>query len=123
MSRYLIISRTSELYRFPIDKIVYMAADGNYTNIFLLDGKKVFICLQLGKIMKLMDEQLDTGDLHPFAKTKSYIINLDYLFSIDLQKQNLVLSNSDGFSQTLSLSRENLKRIKDRIDNQIESDE
>lgn len=61
MPRHIVITKGTELHRFPLDALICVSADGNYSEVMTVDGRKTLICLQLGQIEALMVEQLGTG--------------------------------------------------------------
>ena len=111
----LIISTSIDLLRVTTDNIVYIASEGNYSNLVLSDGETRLVTLQLGQIERLIGEQLkDTcGDFVRIGK--SLIVNKNYIFYIHPAKQQLMLSNGNGVKYTLSASREALRMLKDLL--------
>ena len=117
----LSISTPSELVRFTPDKIVYIEAQGNYSEFVQVDGKKNMLVIQLGKIAAAIEDQLD-ADENMFVRIgKSYIVNSNYIYQIKVQKKELVLSDMATFSITLSPSREALRNLKQLMDELIRS--
>lgn len=43
MLPHLIISKGTELLRFPLDKIVFISSDGNYSNLTTVDNRIIRI--------------------------------------------------------------------------------
>ena len=58
MTPHLTISNTIGLYRFPIDSIVYIAAEGNYSRFKMADNDEQVLVCQLGQLEEIMREQL-----------------------------------------------------------------
>ena len=50
MSKFIILSKGTELLRIPADRLVYVAADGNYSTVVTQDNRKTMVSLQLGQI-------------------------------------------------------------------------
>jgi DNA-binding LytR/AlgR family response regulator len=114
--KHLIISTSTELVRFVPDKIVYIKADGNYSKIHQVDGETKLIVFQLGKIEEAIDKQLG-ADGKPFARIgKSIIINCSFVYSINVPKKELVLSDMATFYHTLNPSEIALKELKKHIE-------
>lgn len=110
---YLIVNSRDELLRIDMTKVIYIEADGNYSNIILANKLKATIGINLGQTEKLLVQNF--GDK---AKTyvrigKRYIINLSYLYRIHVLKQMLVLSDGQTFAYQLEISKEALKSLKD----------
>lgn len=120
--KYLTISTPSESVRFAPDKIVYILADGNYSEFYQVDKNKNVLVLQLGKVEEEIDLQLGAEASTFIRIGKSYIINRNYVYHIKVQKKELVLSDMATFSYTLSPSKEALRSLKEHID-QIDKEE
>lgn len=104
-----------ELLRINIAKVVYMEADGNYTKIFLPNNLSGVVCISLSKMEKLIADKV-TADNARFARIgKKYIVNLAYIFKINVLRQELVLSDQSSFDFTLSISHDALKNLKDAV--------
>ncbi|MEN8122329.1 MAG: LytTR family DNA-binding domain-containing protein [Bacteroidota bacterium] len=65
--------------------LVYIEADGAYTNIYLVNGKVEVISKNIGKIEHLFQEK------HFFKISRSYIINLQFLSKTDRLKRIVTL--------------------------------
>lgn len=115
-NKFLIISTSIELMRFVPDKIAYIVAEGNYSKIHQVDGETRLLVLQLGKIEEAIDKQLG-ADGKPFARIgKSIIINCSFVYSINVPKKELVLSDMASFYHTVHTSEIALKELKKHIE-------
>ena len=92
-TNYLFLNSRDELLRIDISKIVYFEADGNYTSIILTNKLRPTIGINLAQTEKLLNERLRERS-RIFARIgKRYIINLNYVYQINVLKQRLVLSD------------------------------
>jgi DNA-binding LytR/AlgR family response regulator len=114
-----IVSNSTELLCLPIDNLLYVKADGNYSLFVTKDKVEHLFCIQLGKVEQEMNKQLGANGNKLIRIGKSLIINRDYIYLIDVAKQKLVLSDCSGVSYTLEASREALKSLKDYIESTI----
>ncbi len=116
MKRRLTFSTSTELVRITPEGLVYISADGNYCTILMADGEARLQTMQLGQVENLIDEQLgDAGNM--FIRIgKSLIINIDYLYSINVTQQTLILSDNKSFKFTVKASKDSLKQLKDAIE-------
>ena len=57
-NRFLHLNSRDELLRIDISKIVYFEADGNYTNIVLVNKLKGVVCLNLAKLQVILVDKL-----------------------------------------------------------------
>lgn len=116
METHLVISKGTELLRIPAERLIYVAADGNYSYVVTQDGYKAMVLLQLGQIEDMIDEQLGEKGSRFSRMGRSLIINMDFVYSIDISKQTVVLSDCLHFRHELSASREVLIKLKAYID-------
>ena len=93
MKEFLILGNSRELKHIDSADIWYISADGNYSNIFLTNGKRIQVTMQLGDVKRTIDKYLPHyhNDFHRIGQ--SLIINKIYLFSINLTKQQVVLTD------------------------------
>jgi DNA-binding LytR/AlgR family response regulator len=119
VATHLVISKGTELYRFPLDCLVCIEADGNYSYATTRDGKRSLICEQLGKIEELIAQQMG-GENSIFIRIgRSLIINKEYIYHIDISRKVLVMSDCKGLSKELSASREALIQLKDFVEKSV----
>ncbi len=75
---WLKITTNSEIIRIPTDEIIFIKGDGNYSDIFLANGKKENVISQLHDLM----DKLTALNYSPFYRVgKSLIINRDYIYN------------------------------------------
>lgn len=110
---YLYLNSRDELLRIDINKIVFFEADGNYTNIILVNQLKGVVCMNLARMQQVLSEKLkEQATL--FARIgKKHIVNLSYVYQINVLRQRLVLSDGEHFTFSLEVSKEALKHLKD----------
>ena len=104
-----------ELSRIEVDKIVYFEGDGNYTNIVTANKLKTVIGMNLSQMEKTLAERLGERATMFMRIGKRFIINMNYVFQVNVAKQKLVLSDQQGFAFQLPGSKEALKKIKELV--------
>jgi DNA-binding LytR/AlgR family response regulator len=109
---YIIISKGTEFLRVPQDKLVYISSEGNYSNVVTVDNRQRLVTFQLGQLEGMIGEQLGEKGSHFLRIGRCLIINIDYIYLIDISKQQLVLSDCAGCYHELSASREVLIKLK-----------
>lgn len=119
MSKYLVISTSVELLRLAVDEVMCISSDGNYSTIVLDSGETKVVSIQLGKMEKMIHDQMGDEENLFFRIGKSLIVNHDHIFYINPSRQILELSNRKGFKKTFSASKVALAGLKDYIDNLI----
>lgn len=116
MHTHLVISTSTDLLRISANSILYFSSDGNYSTLFQVGGEMRMVTFQLGQIERMIAEQLGERGRAFVRIGKSLIINLNYVYYINVSKQQLVLSDSSGAKYTLSPSKEALKALKELIE-------
>lgn len=120
MKKQIIISTTNELVRVLPERIVYISSDGNYSTMVLHDKTEHLFTFNLSHFQKLIEQQLK-DEANQFIRIgKSLIINRNYIYRINLTKQQLVMSDM-ALNQAfmLSASKEALKQLKLYLETQI----
>ncbi len=116
VNKIIVISKGSELLRIPSDRLVYVEAEGNYSNVVTQDNKVAMVSFQLGQMEDLIGNQLGDAGNNFLRLGRGLIINQDFVYSIDVTRQRLVLSDCNGCYHELSASREVLTKLKAYID-------
>lgn len=109
---YIIISKGTELLRIPQERLVYISSEGNYSNVCTADNRQRLVTYQLGQLEEMLGNQLGTKGNNLLRIGRSLIINIDYIYFIDISKQQLVMSDCAGCYHELSASREVLIKLK-----------
>lgn len=120
MSEYLIISTSVDLIRTASDSIVFISSDGNYSSFVFTSGDSRIVSLQLGQVEQLISKQLNTTRSNFIRLGKSLIINKKYISYINISKQQLVLSDEQNSSHSLTASKEVLKNLKELIEKDLQ---
>lgn len=116
MEKIIVISKGTELLRIPASRLVYISADGNYSEVVTQDNRKRIVSYQLGQIEDLIGDQLGNEGSNFIRLGRGLIINLDYVYWVDVTKQVLILSDCAGCYHELTASREVLIKLKAYID-------
>lgn len=107
------------MLRVPASRLVYISADGNYSNVVTRDNKKQIVSFQLGQVEDLIGDQLGEEGGNFVRLGRGLIINTDYIYFIDIAKQRLILSDCANCYHELTASREVLIKLKNYIDSTI----
>lgn len=111
-TEYLYINTRDELLRFDCSKIVYMEGDGNYTNIVLVNKLKASVCMNLSDMQRLIFESLRERATIFARIGKRFIVNLNYIYHINVLRQSLTVTDGVHFAFQLGISKEALKQLK-----------
>lgn len=113
MRKYLVLSNNNEMVRVAPERVAYFSSDGNYSTMVLIDNEEHLFIINLATFEKTIEQQLET-DAQCFIRLgKSLIINREYIYLVNVSKQQIVLSDSSFSTKfSLSASKEALKALK-----------
>lgn len=111
-TEYLYINTRDELLRFDCSKIVYMEGDGNYTHIVMVNKLKASVCMNLSDMQRLISESLRERATMFARIGKRFIVNLNYIYHINVLRQSLTVTDGVHFAFQLGISKEALKQLK-----------
>ena len=112
---WLKISTSTELVRVATNEIVYVRADGNYSDLVLTNGKKRKMTFQL----HFFDEVFQLLHNNVFVRVgRSLIVNKRYIHVVNLTDQMLVFGGQTitGEIAPVQVSRDSLKKLKELLE-------
>lgn len=104
-----------KLIRLDVQKIAYFEADGNYTYIVTSNKQKVCLTMNLSHTEEAIATQLGKTANQFMRIGKRFVVNMNYIFQVDIQKQVLLLSDWEQFVFQLPISKDALKKVKDIV--------
>lgn len=111
---YIYFNTRDEFVRVDLRRVVFFEADRNYVHIVFQNGNKATILFSLGNLTKVLSVYIKEQNLKFVRIGKRYIVNLSFLYQINVLKQQLVLSdNITPKTYTLNISKIALKALKD----------
>lgn len=111
---WLRISTSTELVRVQTDDIVFVHADGNYSDVLLYNGKKHTMTFQL----HFFDETFQRLKNNFFVRVgRSLIVNKNYIYLINLTEQKMILTGGklDG-EYEVKASKDALRELKTQLE-------
>ena len=106
MGKYIVISTTVDLVRIAPESVVYICSDGNYSTLIQADGLNRILTVQLGQLEALIAKQLGTDGN----------VNRNYIYYINIPKQQLVLSDARTVSHRVTASKDALRQLKELVE-------
>ena len=103
------------LIRIDVSKIVYFEGDGNYTHIVTVNKIKSCLTMNLAHTEEALASQIGEHAKRFMRIGKRFIVNMSYIYMVDISKQRLILSDNIHFVFELSISKEALKNVKELI--------
>lgn len=113
LTNLIFFNSRDELLRIDISKIVYFEADGNYTDIIMVNKLRAAVCMNLGEMERALAVQIGDEAKRFMRIGKRFIINMRYVYQINVLKQQLVLSDYDHFAFQVNISKDALRKMKD----------
>ena len=113
MSTHLQFNTRDDFYRIPTSRIVFFVADKNYTILQLSNGKTLMFTFTLQKMQEYIVASLGAA-ARTFARVgRSHIVNLAYVYHIDIAKQRLVLyAEREAVEYAIPVSKEALRSLR-----------
>ena len=103
------------LIRIDTSKIVYFEGDGNYTHIVTSNKMKSCLTMNLSHTEEALAIQIGEHAKRFMRIGKRFIVNMGYIYMVDISKQALILSDCEHFVYHLPVSKEALKNVKELI--------
>ena len=98
-----------------------MVSDGNYSTMVLHDKTEQVFTMNLAHFQQMIEEQLGKEAMTFIRLGKQLIINRAYIFKINVNKQQLIMSNTEvNNAFTLQASKEALKQLKALVESEKE---
>lgn len=116
MDNALVIFNSHELLRVYPQDLVYISADHNYSEMYMANGDKKLLSFQLGTLEEMIKNQLQSQAPIFIRIGRGYIINRQYIYYINLTKQNLILKTPNGTQHSLTIPRIPLELLKSVIE-------
>ena len=103
------------LIRINTLRIVFFEGDGNYTTITTASKQKICLTMNLAHTEQAIAAQLGDTAKQFMRIGKRFIVNMNYIYQIDIQKQVLMLSDCEHFLFQIPVSKEALKAVKELV--------
>ncbi len=114
----LFFNTRDEMIKVRLERVAYFEADSNYCHVFFINGAKATLLTSLVNIEALLTERFKSDNPMFIRIGKRYIVNKQYIFQINIQRQKLILSDYIMPSVfELSISKEALKNLKQLYSN------
>lgn len=104
-----------KLIRLDVKKIIYFEGDGNYINIVVANKQKICVTMNLAHTEEALAAQLGEGAKQFMRIGKRFIVNMNYIYQVDILKQTLMLSDCEHFLFQIPVSKEALKAVKELV--------
>ena len=94
MAQHLVYFNSRDvLIRIDISQVAYFEGDGNYTYIITANKQKTCLTMNLSHTEQALAAQLGEQAKLFMRIGKRFIVNMLYIYQVDIQKQQLTLSD------------------------------
>lgn len=119
-NKTIIISNANELVRVKPERVVYIFSDGNYSTMVLHDKSEHVFTMNLAHCQQLIEDQLGKEAETFIRLGKQLIINREYIFKINVNKQILLMADMTlNHVFTLTASKEALRQLKVYVESKL----
>lgn len=123
MTNEIIISNATDLIRVSASDVLAIKAAGNYCLLYLSDGNEHLVTYQLGQVEQMLSQQLGSAAATFIRIGRGLIINQEYLFVINLPRQQLIVRSFGKVQQEFSPPKEALRELKQYIEKRIKNEQ
>ncbi len=111
----LFITSRNGIEIINLEKVVYLKADGNYTDFHLVDGKVRTHLSTLSVFADAITSRYESiGERAPFFRMgRSYVVNVTYITSVNLVN-NMLVFDSDAV-KPVAVTKSQLKSLRDFV--------
>ncbi len=118
-AEFIYFNSRDEFLKIDLSKIVYFEAEGNYTKIMVANGLESMVCMGLSKMEQFISATIQKKSSTMARIGKRFIINLAYIYRINVLQQELILSDQKSFTYKLNISKDALRNLKDLMTSSI----
>lgn len=86
----ILLNNGKEMQLVKINDIIFLEADGNYTNIYIESGVKIFLTERIGNLEKLLPDKMF------YRSHRSYLINLNHIVKYNKARSGAVLMSNNA---------------------------
>ncbi|MDE6028640.1 MAG: LytTR family transcriptional regulator DNA-binding domain-containing protein [Muribaculaceae bacterium] len=111
---WICIHTANEVSKYAVDEIIYVIADGNYSDLYLVDGQKKKFTFQL----HYFEERFSQLRRNPFTRVgRSAIINKDHIRLVSIPERKIYFGGLSVVKtiQPLQGGRDSLKDLKKEL--------
>ena len=110
----LCLSVHDELYLIDLNRVLHLQADDHYTDVYYTSGAHFLVPFGLIKIEDRI-ATMSEAKLYMLRLGRKYIVNTKHIFRINTTKELLYMTNDDGSSTSLHVSKPVLRGLMELI--------
>ena len=110
MPKNLCLGGHDEMYVINLEMVMYFQADDHYSHVFYATGATFMVSFGLSRIETLITEHYPNQTSF-YRLGRKYIVNMSYLFHINTIKQVVLLTDMNGTTHSLHISKPVLREL------------
>lgn len=93
-----------EMFALDLEMVMYLEADDHYTIVYYSSGIHFMLPFCLSKVEEVINEKV-VGETYLMRFSRKYIVNLNYVYHINVTKQIVQLCDNKGASYSLHIPK------------------
>lgn len=103
-----------EMFALDLEMVMYLEADDHYTIVYYSSGIHFMLPFCLSKVEEAIKEKV-VGETYLMRFSRKYMVNLDYVYHINVTKQIIQLCDNKGASYSLRIPKLVLRNFLDGV--------
>ena len=115
MTDKLLFRIYGEMYLVDLPHVLYFKADDHYTHVYTDSGTHMVMPFGLSKVETAIAQRLPENNFL-LRLGRSHIVNIQYIYHVNMLKQSVLLADSHGQMHTLHFSRQVLQSLMEHLE-------
>ena len=114
MTDKLLFRIYGEMYLVDLPHVLYFKADDHYTHVYTDSGTHMVMPFGLSKVETAIAQRLPENNFL-LRLGRSHIVNIQYIYHVNMLKQSVLLADSHGQMHPLHFSRQVLQSLMEHL--------
>ena len=115
MTDKLLFRIYGEMYLVDLPHVLYFKADDHYTHVYTDSGTHMVMPFGLSKVETAIAQRLPENNFL-LRLGRSHIVNIQYIYHVNMLKQSVLLADSHGQMHPLHFSRQVLQSLMEHLE-------
>ncbi|MDD6124921.1 MAG: LytTR family DNA-binding domain-containing protein [Paraprevotella sp.] len=115
MTDKLLFRIYGEMYLVDLPHVLYFKADDHYTHVYTDSGTHMVMPFGLSKVETAIAQRLPENNFL-LRLGRSHIVNINYIYHVNMLKQSVLLADSHGQMHPLHFSRQVLQSLMEHLE-------
>ena len=122
MKNKLSLGVYGELFALDLEKVMYLEADDHYTIVYYSSGIHFMLPFGLSKVEEAISDEEIAGNIYLLRFCRKYIVNINYIYHVNVMKQIIQLYDNRGDSHSLHIPKPILRNLLEKMKNESVKD-